>query len=512
MKINQLKAGSILSYVQMAVGIFIGLVYTPVMIRLLGQSEYGLYNTVASTISMMSVLSLGFSSSYVRFFSKYKAERDEEAIGRLNGMLIAIYMVIAGVVLLCGFYLTTHLELVFDEGLTVSEYATARVLMLLLTVSLAISFPMSVFTSIISAHEKFVFLKLLGIGKTVVGPLVTLPLLLMGYRSIAMVAVTVSVNLIVDVFYLCYVLGILKQKFIFGKLDKALLKNMFFYTFFLALNEIVSQINWNVGKILLGRFQGTASVAVYSVGYSLYQYYMMFSTSVSSVFTPRIHKIVNTTDADGSEQRTALTELFTRVGRIQFLILMLIATGVFFFGKSFIVNIWAGAGYDDSYWVAVLLIFSSSIALIQNLGIEVQRALNRHQFRSVVYIAMALLNLGVSILLIQRYGAVGASIGTAVALVVANGLIMNIYYHKRCNLDIGYFWKSILRQCVGLVPPVILGFAMHMVLDLNKSLILVGAILIYAVAYCVSVWYLSMNAYEKELVKKPLQKILRKRK
>ena len=60
---NQRKLGSIISYVQMALGVIVSLIYTPYMIKILGQSEYGLYNTVASTISMMSVLSLGFNSS-----------------------------------------------------------------------------------------------------------------------------------------------------------------------------------------------------------------------------------------------------------------------------------------------------------------------------------------------------------------------------------------------------------------------------------------------------------------
>lgn len=79
-KINQLKAGAIISYLQMAIRILIGLVYTPVMIRLLGQSEYGLYNTVASTISMLSVLRLGFNNSYIRYYSIYKKRNDTRAI------------------------------------------------------------------------------------------------------------------------------------------------------------------------------------------------------------------------------------------------------------------------------------------------------------------------------------------------------------------------------------------------------------------------------------------------
>ena len=71
MKINQLKLGSLLTYAQMALSIGINLVYTPIMIRCLGQSEYGLYQTALSVISMMSVLNLGFSNSYIRYYSKY---------------------------------------------------------------------------------------------------------------------------------------------------------------------------------------------------------------------------------------------------------------------------------------------------------------------------------------------------------------------------------------------------------------------------------------------------------
>ena len=74
MKANQIKIGAILSYLQMAFNVAINLIYTPVMIKLLGKSEYGLYNTVASTISLLTILNLGFSSSYIRFFSVYKSK------------------------------------------------------------------------------------------------------------------------------------------------------------------------------------------------------------------------------------------------------------------------------------------------------------------------------------------------------------------------------------------------------------------------------------------------------
>ena len=508
MKLNQLKIGSLLSYLQMGLGVIVGICYTPVMIRLLGPSEYGLYNTVSSTIAMMSVLSLGFNSSYIRFYSKYKKENDRESIYKLNGLFLSIYLVIALVVLLCGIFLTANLNLVFDEGLTAAEYEIARVLMLLLTVSLAVSFPMSVFSSIISAHERFIFLKLLGIGKTVVSPLVTLPLLLLGYRSIAMVAVTVSVTLAVDLSYLVYTVFVLKQRFRLGKLESGLTRSLFSYTAFIAINMLIDQINSNLGKVVLGRYKGTEAVSVYSVGYALFHYYQMFSVSISSVFTPRIHAIVRTVGDNKIWLRKELTALFIKVGRIQFLILGLVASGVIFFGKPFIVSFWAGEGYHESYYVAVLLILSISVALIQNLGIEIQRAENKHRFRSIVYGGMALLNLGMMVVFSQMYGAIGAAIGTAVSLVVANGLVMNIYYHKRCYIDIIAFWKSIGRLSVGLLLPIGFGIALNYLLDLDRIRYLLLGIVIYTAVYCLSMWFTAMNRSEKELLLKPVRKIL----
>lgn len=506
---NQLKWGAMLSYIQMALGIIIGLAYTPIMIRLLGKSEYGLYNTVSSTMSMLSILSLGFNSSYIRYYSKYKKDGNEQAIYKLNGLFLIIFGIIGLIGLACGLFLSFNLQFVFDEGLTEQEYDIAKILMLLLTINLAFSFPATLFTSIISAHEKYIFLKLLGMLKTVVGPLVTIPLLLAGYRSIAMVAMTVGISLCTDVLYFIYIKGALKQRFIFHDFEKGIFKSLFVYTSFLAINLIVDQINWNMDKFLLGRFKGTEVVAVYSVGYSLYQYYSMFSTSISGVFTPRVHKIVNATEQDLGGQKQQLTELFIKVGRIQFLLLALLASGLIFFGCPFIYY-WAGAGYEDAYYVMLLLVMPASIALIQNVGIEIQRAENKHQFRSITYLIMALINLILSIFLCQKWGAIGSAIGTAISLILANGLIMNVYYQKKCNIDILAFWKNILRMSLGLIVPILCGIVIVYFIDLYSIWNLILCIIGYTIIYCISMWCLGMNKYEKNLILKPIIKIFKR--
>ena len=509
-KKNEIKLGAILSYLQMALNVIIGLLYTPAMIRLLGKSEYGLYNTITSTISMLSILSLGFNSSYIRYFAKYKEKQDTNAIYKLNGLFFLVFVVIGLVVLVCGLFLTFNLNLIFADGLTLHEYKTAKVLMILATVNLSISFPASVFGNIISAYEKFVFYKSIGMIRTVVKPLVTLPILLMGYRSIAMMVVGLLIGILVDFIYLVYIKAVLKNKFIFHGFEKGLFKSLLIYTSFIAINTIVNEINNSIDKVILARFRGTEEVAICAVAYTIYQYYMMFSTAISGVFTPRIHTVINETKSDLLLQKERLTGIFIRVGRVQFLILALISSGFLFFGKSFIYY-WAGEGYEEAYYVILILMFAVTVPLIQNIGIEVQRAQNQHQFRSIVYLIIAIMNLVVSIFLARKYGVIGCAIGTAASLVIGNGIIMNIYYHKKCRIDILSFWKNIVRLLIGLSIPVCVGVLILLFVNLYNIWIMLLSILLYMVVYCVSMWFLGMNREEKLLAANFFAKILKRK-
>jgi len=148
--------------------------------------------------------------------------------------------------------------------------------------------------------------------------------------------------------------------------------------------------------------------------------------------------------------------------------------------------------------------------LIQNIGIEIQRAKNKHQFRSIVYVIMAIINLVLSIFLCQKYGAIGSAIGTAISLILANGLAMNIYYHKKCNVNILTFWKNILRMSLGLIIPSVAGVAIMCFINLYSIWNMLIFIPVYTALYCASMWFLGMNKYERGLVIKPIAKILKR--
>lgn len=504
MAINQRKAGVLLSYAGQATKILINLLYTPIMLRLLGQSEYGLYQLVYSVVSYLSLLSLGFGAAYMRFYSRYKVKDDKEGVARLNGMFMVIFCTISVICLLCGVVLIGNINAIFGTGLTDSEYEKAKVLMALMVINLAITFPSTVFNCSITAHEKFFFQKLLILLQSLFNPFLALPLLIMGYGSIAMVSVTTFLTFAVFFANMYYCFKKLHIKFIFRGFQFGLLKEMWVFTFFIFMNQIIDQINWSIDKFLLGRIIGTTAVAVYGIGAQINTMYIQFSTSISNVFVPRVNRIVAE-----SNDNNELTKLFTKVGRIQFIVLALVLSGVVFFGQPFI-KFWAGDGYGDAYIIALCLIVPGTVSLTQNLGIEIQRAKNMHKTRSVVYFCIAIGNIFVSIPIIKIFGAAGAAIGTTISLVLGNILFMNWYYHKRIGLNIISFWKSIATFIPALIAPCIAGTLLMIFVDFKNIFILAGCIVIYAAVYAVSIWFLGMNKEEKQLVLGPLKKISKK--
>lgn len=502
MHVNQRKAGVIISYLGQFVHILTGLIYTPIMLRLLGQSEYGLYQLVYSVVSYLSLLSLGFGASYMRFYAREKAKNNEDGVAKLNGMFMLIFGAISGICIFCGVVMIANIRSIFGVGLTDTEYEIARILMILMIVSLTLTFPNSVFNCIITSQEKFLFQKTLVFLQYLLNPFLTLPLLIMGYGSIGMVTVTTTLALAVLLSNIYYCFKKLHIRFCFRNLHFSLLKEMWGFTIFIFLNQIVDQINWSVDKFLLGRLAGTTAVAVYGVGGQINSMYLQFSASVSNVFVPKVNKIVAESGDDFE-----LTRLFTKVGRIQFIIMALILTGFTFFGRSFI-RFWAGERYSESYYVTLLLIYPVTVPLIQNLGIEIQRAKNKHKARSIVYLFIAIANVFISIPLIKLFGSSGAAFGTTISLVGGNALFMNWYYHNKLGINILYFWKNIVSFIPGLLIPCALG-AFYMVIEDGDSLPkLIFGIMIYVAVYCGSMFFFGMNQEEKNIVKGPIKKII----
>lgn len=504
MAANQLKSGAFLSYLSLTLNVLIGLLYTPYMLDRLGQSEYGLYSLAASLIAYLTILDLGFGNAIIRYTAKFRTENKIREQEEMFGMFFLLYMGIGAVVISIGLALYSNVENLFSSQITPEEGERIRMLLIVMTFNLAFTFPMSIWGAIMTAYERFVFQRVVSIVRNILNPLVMIVLLTIGYKAVALVAVTTLFNVItlcINGWYCRYKLDI---KLRLTGFKRGFLKEVSIYSFWVFLNVIMDRIYWGTGPLILGIYCGIESVAVYSVAMQLKDIFFMFSTVIAGVFLPKVTSMV-ACGASTSE----VSDLFIRTGRIQYMIMSFILASFILFGHPF-VTLWAGADYGEAYYIALLLFIPASVPLIQNVGITILMARNQMRFRSLAYLFITLCSLVVQVALAKRLGGIGCALAIGMALIMGQGIVMNLYYHKVQKIDIAAFWRQIGKMSmVPLMMTVTAWFALKRFVLYQLSGLVIAAFF-FSLIYILFFYRLGLNDYERNLLGRPIKQAYKK--
>lgn len=504
MAVSQIKLGAALSYSSIILNNIIGLLYTPFMLRMMGQSEYGLYSLVASIIAYLTILDLGFGNAIVRYIAKYRAENKVSEQYDLLGMFFRLYLIIGGIAFIIGLIFYFNANSLFARSMTPVEMGKIRVMMLLMCINLAFTFPMSIWGAVITAYERFVFQKVVNIIRIVLNPVIMTILLFSGYKSVGMVVLLTVLNVITLLLNCYYCVCKLHMKLHFGKIQWCFFKEISLYSFWIFVDILVSRFYSNVGQIVVGIYRGATFVAIYALAIQLKSLFSSIALSINSLFLPRITMLVSNNNSEN------VTEIFLKVGRIQFLLLSFVLVGFVIFGKAFI-TLWGGSNYVDVYYVSLLLIVPFFFDVISNIGVLVLQAQNKLKIRSIILIIGAFSGFLVSLVATDKWGVLGCAAITGLTILICNVILSNIVFYKVAKINVLFFWKDIIH--LSLFPIITILF---FIFYLNKFLLSDSFLNLGINIICFSLIYLpiylkmSVNSYERNLLKKLAFQVFRK--
>jgi len=357
--------------------------------------------------------------------------------------------------------------------------------------------------SAINSHERFIFQQSFAIFLTLFLPAVNLIALFMGYASIGLAVTSLGVQIFSMLGYAWYVHRSLHLKPRFARMPKSLLKEIFFFSFWVFVAQIAGLLGASTDTVMIGSIPvlASAGVAIYNVGAIFSNIIGSLNTGISSVLVPRANKMVFSGAAN--EQ---LTDMVILTARIQCLLISLFVFGFVAFGRPFI-SLYAGLDYIESYWVAILIMLPLMIPLLQSLCLSILMARNKNRFRALTYLFIAVINVIGTWFLLHIWGVKGAALMTGLSYLIGHGLIMNWYYWKRMGLNIPRFWKSIVGIFVIPILLTVLTLWISTKVDFYNICPLLIGMVVYAVAYCILSWLFVMNDYEKGLVRKPIETI-----
>ena len=485
-----------MSYLYMVVQVIVNLIYVPLLLSTIGRNEFGLYQLVGSVMAYLLIMNSTIAAAVQRYYNKYLALHEDEKAENVLGVSRLIYHVLSLVAIVVGIALIAIANAVYADSLTPAELSELSVMLAILIANVIVVLNNSIYTATIEAHERFTFQNGVQVIVTALQP-VFIAIAVWIYPYAVSVIVVQLISVIIEVvlrrYYSNHRLGV---RVIMHDLDRSLVRGLLMFSGSILLATVADQIFWRTDQLILGYFFGTASVAVYGIAAQVFMCYMPLGLAISNVFLPKATRIFQ-----GEETDETLSDLFVRIGRIQFFVLYAVLTGFIVFGDAFI-YLWAGEGFHDAYLIAIIIMVPFTTDLIQNVGLTILRVNNTYGFRARVYFACAVINIALTILFIQWFGILGAAASTALSLLFCSGLVMNIFFWKRTGLDIPRFWRQICRCAAPITALFIAVYAAYVLFlpAADNWLLLLAYLVVYVILYLAVCWLLSFNDYEKQLI------------
>lgn len=494
MQISQKKGGVALSYIAMVSNVLIKFLYTPVLLRLLGQAEFGLYSLVVSIVGYLAILDFGFGSTVSRYVVKYKAADDRQGMLHLYGTLSVIYLFIGVLALAICLCLNLGAEALFGDTMTSEEVDKLKLMVVLCGFNLLFSFPLQISVAVLTAYERFVFKNGIHLAKIIGEPIIMLLLLYsFNAKSVGAIMVITIFNLLGYLAYYIYAMRKLEFKFAISFFDSKLLKTLFAFSASIFALMVFEQAQFNSGQFILGIYEGTETVAVWGIAMVFVLNFRSISTSITNVFMPSFMTSVFKNDPLETKS------LVLRMTRYQTYVILFIFLNFCLLGYDF-VTIWAGPQYADAYKASIIIMAPMCVSLLLEFCYMYQVSVKKLSYRITSFFICLILSF-IIIYLIKGISIL--SFSYIIGLSILSGQIVCVLYYirKKTPFSIRDWFLTILPISI---PPMVLTFAVYCFDSLVLSNMIDNSIthfIVYAMLYNLlligAMWFFSFTKEDR---------------
>ena len=489
---TQRKAGIALSYLHTALSAIISVIYIPILLHSIGQSEYGLYQLMGSVIAYFSTAYSSLNSSVMKYYTEYLISGDRKKMENTLALSQRVFRAISVLLIILSIPVGILYKSAYREALSPAEMKESIVMFIIMIVNILVYLNNSIYSAAIMSHERFIFRRAIDVIAQVLQPIAVVLFIQKYPYAITIVVVQLILNCVIAVSNIIYSKKRLFIKVVYHENDSKLVRGLLSLSGSVLFVSLADQIFWKTDQLILGQLYGTEVVAVYSIGAQLCSIYISCGIVMSSVLLPMLTKVINE-DVEGKK----LSKIFAQLGRYQSFVVMLAMSGIVLFGKEFVV-ILAGEEYIDGYIVALLLMLPYTVDLIQNSGNTILQAKNQYWFRARILFAAAVINIIMTYFMAGKFGMYGAAMATTVTIIITSWGIMNYIYSEKVKLNVKLFWKEVVPVWVLGICPFLFGVMIREIKVENLFLQFAIHVILYVFVYSAFLWNIIMRPSEKK--------------
>ena len=415
---RKLTVGSVLRVVSLVSTGLVSILLMSFIVRSLGDRMYGLWSLVATLVGYYGLLDLGLSSAVSRYVASALGEGNEEQCNRVFNTALGLFSLIAMALIIIG-TVTAILAPLFCKN--PNDAIAFKKVILILTFSLALGFPIRVYIGVLESHLRFdtiAGLELLSLGfrtALVVGTL------LMGFGVIGLAWATLFSGIPSAVLYVYFSHRELPflhvSKTYWGR---STAKFLLSYSAFSAITAMADTIRFEVDSVVVAAYLGLAAVTHYRVASVLVQSFTGLMLAFVGVFSSVFSRL----EGAGNDQGVKSTFFFA--SKLSMCVSSFVGFGLIAWGKPFIVR-WLGHQYLDAYPCLAIMALGFTFSHWQGASVRLFYGLSKHKVYALLTSAEAFGNLVLSLLLVRKYGMFGVAFGTFLPMAVVKLFIQPLY-------------------------------------------------------------------------------------
>ncbi len=378
-----------------------------ILARLLGVEQYGLYSlALTAGIVAGGLALLGMPSALVRFVSLYRSQRDP---ARLWGMLqVGVGLpAVLGVLLGLGLYVGAPF---FAQKL----FQEPKLVDVLRIISFAIPF-LTLNDTIAAATRGFSKMQYSVIATNIFQPIIKLILVILlaitGLTATKAVAAQIPVLILASLLLLFFLNGLFSIKRSINSAHRET-KQILKFSLPLYLTYLINTFRGNIQTILLGALNTISTVGIFTVASQINQVGRMFHQSIVISSMPIVSELY------GQGQREALARLYQTMTKWTFTLNLPMFLTVLLFPVP-ILSIF-GKGFTDGAAAVIILAWGNLVDAGTGICGVILDMTGKTTLSLLNSTILSILTIGLNILLIPKWGLVGAATATLTAVVLVN--------------------------------------------------------------------------------------------
>ncbi len=476
----------------------LGLAITPIVLTYLDKSEYGIWVIIGSVLGYVGLMDFGVTGATSSIAAKHNTSDMEHRINVVINNAFVLQCLIAILILVVGLIVSFYFPDLFNMG----EYSKddAWLVFVMAIIGYAISYPPKSLKGLIQARQMISISVWIEFFLFLFTTALNLAMLHAGFGLLALPAGTIAGRLLAyPLFYHYAKKAYPKLHFDRSVISINNMKEIFGVSAYWSIGMIAAILIYSTDTILVGMFISTAMVTVYALSFRLSEVIRELLYSINFTLMPGIGQIM------GSGNLAKAREIYLRS---QPVILSLAAVGavfIYYFNGHF-VRFWVG---DDNYGGDNLsLVFAAGmfISVVFHASSLVMSADLKVRGVTVIRVIEAIINISLSLWLIQLYGLIGVAMGTLISGVLTSFWLVPFLTIRHLGISAGVWMRVIaFKTVVILVLSSLLAYILQN-LWIYGSIGIGLSFLLYCIVSIGLVWSISMDQKTKGMVRERIKK------